>query len=295
MVSTYRLSVATAWPRRSREPDGAEIVAGGGSGFAFASMVLLASASLSTGCNPDAVIGTWACAEPLEWAGEIGTEAGDALAAPWSTGFEEGFCEYKQGSGFCYSRGSGSYELVTSPVHSGQLAAAFTVSTDTTDPGHQARCVRQGLLPTSAYYGAWYYVPSVRTNSMTWNLIHFEGGDSSDEADQHGLWDVSLVNVDGTGLRLAVYSFLGSSIPDMADAPLIPIGSWFHVEFYLRRAADATGEIAVYQDGTAVLRSTDIVTDNSRWGKWYVGNFANDLTPTESTVYVDDVTLRADP
>jgi hypothetical protein len=61
----------------------------------------------------------------------------------------------------------------------------------------------------------------------------------------------------------------------------------------LKRAADATGEVALYQDGELLIQATDLITDDSSWGQWYVGNLAQGLTPPDSTLYVDDVTLRA--
>jgi hypothetical protein len=38
---------------------------------------------------------------------------------------------------------------------------------------------------------------------------------------------------------------------------------------------------------------TNILTDDSSVGQWYVGNLATGLTPPASTLYVDDVTIRA--
>jgi len=73
----------------------------------------------------------------------------------------------------------------------------------------------------------------------------------------------------------------------------VPIASWFHIEFRLRRAADATGEVALYQDGVLVMTLSNVVTDPSESAGWYVGNLANALAPSESTIYVDDVTVTA--
>jgi hypothetical protein len=146
-------------------------------------------------------------------------------------------------------------------------------------------------LPQQAYYGAWYYVPALATNSGNWNLIHFQGGASPGDASQlKGLWDISLVNDNSGGLRLAVYNFLGST-PDLSGAPPIPIGSWFHIEMFLKRAADATGEVSVYQDGVSIAHLTNIITDDTTYGQWYVGNLATQLDPAESTLYVDDVSV----
>jgi hypothetical protein len=209
---------------------------------------------------------------------------------PWSTGFEDGFCGYSNPGGFCFSTGVSSYDVVTEPVHSGRYAAAFTVVADGTGTGAQARCVRQGELPTEAYYGAWYFVPSVSSSAGVWNLIHFQGGSSSRDT-LHYLWDVSLADNGTGGFRLSVYDFLRKEVRTLSATPDIPIGSWFHIEVYLKRAADSSGALSVYQDGETLLALTGLATDDSAWGQWYVGNLASDLTPTHSTLYVDDITI----
>src|ERR1039458_9041167 len=115
------------------------------------------------GCDKVLVVGV---CEPGE---RSALDSGDddagavSITLPWSSGFEDGFCGFRRVGGFCYQRGAASYTLVTSPVHSGTFAAAFTVSSDTSASGTQARCARQGTLPERAYYGAWYYVPPVRS------------------------------------------------------------------------------------------------------------------------------------
>ncbi len=261
----------------------------------YTRLALLLAGSMLLGCESKVVIGNWAC--PQASASSFQTDAGasDAGASnqlPWSTGFEDMFCDYSAPGGFCHSVGAATYKIVTAPVHKGNYAAAYTVFGDTTMENTQARCVREGPLPTSAYYGAWYYVPSVRKNSSLWNLIHFRGGNSQG-SNTHGLWDISLVNDSSGGLRLTVYDFLGTRTPDMSGAPAIPVGSWFHIEMFLKRAADATGEVVLYQDGVAVLQLAGQATDDSQWGQWYVGNSAIDLEPAESTLYVDDVTISA--
>jgi hypothetical protein len=212
----------------------------------------------------------------------------------WSTSFEEGFCDYSTSGGFCYARGASRYEIVSEPTHTGRFAAAFSVVADTVSKSTQARCVRQGTLPAAAYYGAWYYVPAVANNRDLWNLMHFQGGDPSTDTDgMHGLWDVSLANNDSGGLRLTVYDFLRSRVPDLTQAPSIPIGKWFHIEIYLKRATDESGQFVLYQDDEELLRFTDLITDDSAFGQWYVGNLAFDLEPANFTLYVDDVTISS--
>jgi hypothetical protein len=248
--------------------------------------VSLAALCVLSACRPNLIIGEWSCSE--DGAASVIPDASGPVAAPWSTGFENRFCDYTELAGFCYGPPPASFELVTSPVHTGRYAAAFHVM-DTPDAGSQTRCVRQGALPPTAYYGAWYYIPTLATNTGNWNLFHFSGG--SDLSALPGVMDVSLVNANG-GLELEVYGVNHVAIGSSAN-PQIPIGAWFHVQLYVKRAPDATGEVALYQDGQRVFDVTNAMTDNSSLGQWYVGNLAgaNALTPADSTVYVDDITL----
>lgn len=215
----------------------------------------------------------------------------DAPVLPWSTSFEDdGFCDYVRAGGFCYSDAEGSYEIVGSPVRSGSAAAAFTVRTGEDRDGGQARCVIQGVFPESAYYSAWYFLPSPTTHDGNWNLFHFQGGEIPSPEDH---WDVSIAAPADDEPRLYVFTRLTrGGIPAPTDTVPVPIGRWFQVELYLRRAADETGAIALYQDGELLLERTELVTDPTTWGQWYVGNLADALTPPLSTVYVDDVTIR---
>jgi len=244
-----------------------------------------------------------ACDRPLE-IGQCSSTDGAAppseridtptgFAFPWSTSFETGFCGYAPTSGFCYRRGSATYELVTSPVHTGNFAVAYTINSDPNNQGTQARCVRQGTFPTSAYYSAWFYIPSAQIVSGTWNLMYISGSNTP-SGGGWSLWDVSLVQT-GTGeLRLSVTDYVNKPTTSLTSDKAIPINTWFKVNFYLKRAKDATGEIKLYQDEQLVLNSTGI-TENSNWGQWYVGNYATDLSPLTTTVYVDDVALSPDP
>jgi hypothetical protein len=218
----------------------------------------------------------------------------DPISIPWATGFENQLdCDYKEVAGSCYGFPPASFRVVTSPVHTGQFAAEFTVLTGT-DAGAQpqGRCIRQGILPAEAYYGAWYYIPESATNTDLWNLFHFQGG-NADTSSQHYLWDVSLVNAPTGELNLRVFDSLHGK--PIGDGPAVPIAQWLHIVFYWKRAKDTSGEVALYQEGTRVVDVTNLVTDDTDWGQWYVGNLANALQPPQSTVYVDDVTIRATP
>jgi len=265
-------------------------------------LAALAIFGLAFACEPTVLIGS--CAEPsaveASDAGDAGGAGGaaneDAVSVPWATGFEDGLCGYHSQRGYCYARHDATIEIVRSPVHSGQFAAAFTVNGITTTANRsQARCVRQGAMPKSATYGAWYRIPALQTSDGFWNLFHFLG--TVPGAEPRPLWDVSLVNDSGGALKLIVRNLLKvpSESSPISGAPAIPIDKWFHVEFQLTRSAQANGAVILRQDGEIVYQKTNLITDDTEAGEWYVGNFAKTLVPALSTVYVDDVTISEDP
>jgi hypothetical protein len=248
-----------------------------------------AVSAIAWGCEPTVVIGTRVCSDTGGDA-SVALDADASVGLPWTTGFEDGFCDYVLPMGFCFATGGGSYSLVTSPVHSGQRAAAFSVQSSPGGSDSQARCVQQGVFPAAAYYSAWYYVPASAQNLGNWNLLHYQGGVPGQAL--HGLWDVSLVNLAGSGsLHVTLFDFLTGGMPDSSAAPPIPIAQWFHLEVYFKRAKGATGELSMWQDGVLAVHLTGLATDDTDWGQWYVGNLANALVPPSSTLYVDDVTM----
>ncbi|MEO6601579.1 MAG: heparin lyase I family protein [Polyangiaceae bacterium] len=246
----------------------------------------MAALASMTACAPTVKIGEWTCAEdgtptvipPIDAGIDVG----------WKATFENRLCDYEALNGYCYPS-EPSFELVTTPVHEGKFAMAFHVQSD--DPtADQSRCVRQGALPEAAYYGAWYYLPEASVNTSNWNLLHWETGTITNV---DGTLDLSLVNANG-GLQVAVfdmnYKRVGSP---KANAVMVPIGSWFRVQLYLNRSANGPGEISLSLDGQEIFDERNLTTEkpNSNFGRWYVGNLANALTPAASTVYVDDITI----
>ncbi len=255
----------------------------------------LCLSGLSIACDDNLVIGSWSCQDVFLSSGRTPAavqRSSEPFTLPWSTGLEEGWCDYADVGGYCYAHGLATYTLVDSPVHSGRRAAAFSVIANGSLVDDETRCVREGSLPKAAYYGAWYLIPSLSTSTANWNLFHFQGGHSANDA-VHGLWDISLYNRPGGGLGLSGFDFLGNQWSYTNNAPPLPVASWFHLEVYLDRAADDSGEVAVYQDGVEVLRLTGLVTDDSQWSQWYLGNLAIQRDPVDSTLYVHDITIRA--
>jgi hypothetical protein len=243
-------------------------------------------------CEPTVVVGSSTCTPSVRAGDDFSPGAGREMpVGAWATDFEYGFCDFGQQLGFCYSTTGGSYEIVDEPTRSGVGSAAFTIDADVFDA--QARCVREGILPEHAAYGAWFYLPEAPTDSDNWNLIHFQGWKDGDP--QHYLWDVSVRIGDDGLLHPFIRDFLGSAGPLPEITAEVPVATWFQFEFELKRADDATGSIVLRQDGQELFSASSIVTDDTEWGQWYVGNLARSLTPSASTVYVDDLTLRVLP
>ena len=250
------------------------------------------------GCDKTLVVGT--CEPPKVPVEDSGTDAGldagsDAfpLELPWSSGFENGFCDFNQPLGYCLQSGTASYKFVTSPVHSGTFAAAFTINDDPNALGRQSRCVRRGVLPKSACYGAWFYLPRSRiVANHAWDLSYFRRGDVP-VGNSDGLWDVYLTSDSNGDYWLAINDYV-HSVPHFPDTRRVVQGdTWFRLEFCLDRATDNTGRVALRQDDQEVFSLQDIQTDKGEWAEWYVGSYSSDgLIAGPTTLYVDDVTIN---
>jgi hypothetical protein len=258
----------------------------------------LVLAGLALACEPRVVIGSCSQASAAD-AGTAGASGNQGqISMPWSTGFEDGLCGYHAAGGFCYAHHGASIEIVESPTpQAGKFAAAFTVnafSADddvTTDDRSQARCVRQGVMPRSAYYSAWYRIPAVLGHVDNWNLFHFLGAASEADPDPQALWDISLADNGKGGLQLSVLNFRKTQyLPISVD--VIPIDKWFRIEMQIVRPAQANGEVTVYQDDVIAAHASDVSPDDTEWGQWYVGNYAKTLEPSLSTIYVDEIMIR---
>lgn len=249
---------------------------------------------MAVGCDPHMDIGTWRCAAAplfIPPDGSLEPAGKDTVVnLGWQSGFEDGFCGYTEARGFCYSAPDAKYRIVDGMAHSGRKAAAFSVLTDDDRDGEQARCVREGALPKDAYYGAWFYIPRGTTNNDNWNLMHFRS--PSESSPLAGDWDVSVVTTDDGKLAPWLRDYVGDSPIPPSTGSEVPVDRWFSLKLRLRRESTATGVAALYLDDELVVERTDIVTDDdSTWGQWYLGNLATNLSPSESTIYVDDVSI----
>jgi hypothetical protein len=253
-------------------------------------------AILSCACEPDLVVGGWNCATSPGAAGPkddggVTQPVLDPIALPWNTGFENGFCGYAAVKGFCYKIGDAEPTSVASPVHSGHRAMAFAIAADDGGSGGQTRCVREGAFPHDAYYGAWFYLPSIPKSADNWNLVHFQGGNGDTRWTK--LFDVTLVSTGDGQYGLTLNQGEDDQLLGPAKPRAVRVASWFHVVLRFLRSPDANGEVTLYQDDLdqPLVDVTGIVTDPYPYDQWYVGNLVHGAPPTDLTVYVDDVSV----
>jgi len=59
----------------------------------------------------------------------------------------------------------------------------------------------------------------------------------------------------------------------------------------VRKATDATGRVAVWQDDALILDADGVITTENDWMEWDVGAASTDLTPSPGVVFVDDAAI----
>jgi hypothetical protein len=160
----------------------------------------------------------------------------------------------------------------------------------------------ESALNPDLYYSAWYYIPAERTVGQHWNIWQWISKVS--EAQQSPFWFIEAYNpVQGSPkLGLRVVWFLNTGV----DGPLpgqtgyktwplgynVPIGQWFHIEGRYKCAGDFTGAVQVWLDGVEVFNQADVRTGYPGGScLWSVDNYAAKLTPSPTSIYVDNATI----
>ena len=72
----------------------------------------------------------------------------------------------------------------------------------------------------------------------------------------------------------------------------VPVRRWFHIEVYLKQAADFSGRLTVWQDGKRLYDMAGVKTKYPRGDqRWSVNNYSDGLRPSVATLFVDDATV----
>jgi hypothetical protein len=256
----------------------------------------------------------------------VGASCGGSLGLGsdivWSTSFETGdLSDWSSAPGIGgpiqFDAGGSAPQVTatTEQAHSGRYSAKFSSVAaipwaSPYDPG--GGCLyKESEFPQSAYYSAWYYLPSYHETLSAWSILKFmvplggsDGGAMLDPDSGANLatalgqalgaserFDLSLSSLPGQQMTLVLldarHQYLEPPLPD--PVPHVPIGQWFQIESLYRNSASG-GELLVWLDGAPIY---DVLrpTGGNDSIAFAVCSLVNGLTPQQATVYVDDVAV----
>jgi hypothetical protein len=186
--------------------------------------------------------------------------------------------------------------IVTTPTHANSSRAAqFVISPQ--NGMVSANYVYRQPTPVEAYYSAWFYIPDAYSTTSYWNIMHFPVSTTGDDRALTDGWDLDLGTRSDGQLIAYIYQFgipnfsTASRHDDGTAAPPVPTRQWVHFEVFFRIAADATGRVALWQDGALVIDVDGVPTAPTPFLRWAVGSAAIDITPSPATIYIDDAAI----
>jgi hypothetical protein len=238
--------------------------------------------------------GATACGRHVFLGGSLGdagnTDAGNGIL--WRALFESGdVSEWTgDGKGGIYMDPHSTAPAASAYVaHRGRFSGIATFAP--TSPAAWSYLYRDQPSPPDAYYGAWFFIPaSLQINSWL-SLHHFGYHQTEGASEVLPVWDFHVYPTANGTLAARLYESSSTKSFDQSSPLPVAPATWVHFELRFRKAADATGQITVWQDETQILDVTGIVTAPTEWGQWDAGGGSNDATPSPASVYVDDATI----
>lgn len=181
--------------------------------------------------------------------------------------------------------------VVATPTHRGSKAGAFAIR-----PAGSTLSInyafRNQPTPAAAYYSAWYFVPSTLVVGSYLSLVHFRGLEP-DGKTIIAIWDVNLTPLaDGT-VAAQLFDYVKGIDTQQPMNVRFPFDRWVQLEVFFSKATDATGRVAIWQDGTLILDHPGVTTVANDWLQWQVGAASDDLSTTKlpAQIYVDDAAI----
>lgn len=239
----------------------------------------------------------------------LGTYSPQQRSVLWYATFEPGdLSEWENDKyGNVHQENAAVAPAVTSELaHNGKFSGKATMGPTTGSPGMASLnyFYRTQPIALETYYGAWFYIPSTVTIRSWLSLVHFVCSTTGDGQNVVPVWDLNIWPVrDGSlppgtlpigALTTHFYNFLTMVNADQLVVPSVPVDQWVHFEIRIRKAADATGRVTVWQDDVMLVDLQDISTFPTDWIEWDVGGASNDLAPASASIYVDDATISED-
>lgn len=201
------------------------------------------------------------------------------------------------------------YRISSTEVHTGRNSLATSIDTRIGTAGIRwARRYIDGdtpLLPDEAYYSVWLYLPGP-FSSQWWNFMQWKrsyqrpGGGSSDPVASVNFEERSGSDALYFSLNYKVGNDGGYKTPGWGNAaasPIdIPLRQWVHLECKYRWSIVPDGEITCWQDGEEIWSLNGIKTEFDYIGdafprQFSVNSYANDVSPSPYTLYLDDAAI----
>jgi hypothetical protein len=247
------------------------------------------SATVASTLVACALLGAAACEQQVNL-GAIGDGGASLL---WTATFEPGdLSEWLgDGKGGTYVDNATVAPAATlDAAHRGQHAGLATVAPAGGMPSLNY-LFRDQPSPPEAYYSAWFYKPTSYLVRSWLSLTHFRSSQSGDGNNLVAIWDVNLYSRPDGSLIAHLFDYTKGTNVEQANPIPVPVGRWFQFEVLLRKAADATGHVAVWQDGVLILDDPNVPTAPTDWVQWDAGGSSGDIVPSPATIYIDDAAI----
>jgi hypothetical protein len=213
---------------------------------------------------------------------------GDLL---WSADHESGdLSQWTQGQfgEAVFNTGTGSVAISRDVAHSGNNSVKLSIS-GANGQTEAARLLRWHDNPIEGYYSVWFDFPQVFRPAEWWNVFQFK----SLGAESAPMWVLNVGNrPDGSMFFYLWDALTGTSYSPLSRVDISP-ERWTKITAYYRRATDRTGRITIWQDGALLFDVDQVQTaiaDNVHWG---IGNYTDDISPPDATIYADDAEIYA--
>jgi hypothetical protein len=222
----------------------------------------------------------------------------------WSADHETGDLSqwYADGGGGEFNSGSGSSTASRDVAHSGRYSGRMSILT----PGISAvRLFRwnESRANLEAYYSAWFYFPRSYRVPVWWNIFQFKSRTGAVANDP--FWTLQVGNRRDGAMYLFLEWWNGLSIEGPHRGEFggrsfeqalrdIPVGSWTHIEVFLRQSSAFDGQLIVWQDGVELFNVRDVRTRYpaaNGANEWSVNNYSEAIAPSPTTIYIDDASI----
>jgi Polysaccharide lyase len=221
----------------------------------------------------------------------------------WSADHETGDLSqwYAEDGGGEFNSGAAVSSATTEVAHSGRYSARISIRTPGTSGVRLFRWNESHITP-EAYYSAWFYFPRRYHVPDWWNIFQFK---SRNGAANDAFWSLQVGNRgsgamyvylnwwDGLTIEGPHRSEFGGRSYEQAGKD-IPEGIWTHLQVFLRQSSAFDGQVIVWQDGAELFNLRDVRTRYpaaNGANEWSVNNYADAVTPTPTTIYIDDAAI----